>query len=465
MCYAKPGPRCSTHAKVALDRARANLEAAQERRREQAAFVHSMTLEERRPFLDDPNGDYRASIRGLDMANEALVVAENDYDATPAGMTALKQQMADLEEQHGRTEAREGTPYTNLATRLERAQETRRNQMEAYKAIHQAEPWTDSRAQGDDAATEAAAMAPPPDCTCITYKYKGDCEHVSPQLSAQEIEATRRDLLPTSEEASLRLHAANARLRTLSADLPKWQAWLNEDPARTIQLPGLGAMSTREARENPEFKEFDETYTAAKEEAHAAEEAFYNTPGGQAYLRQRSAETEARMGYPTGTSQKDFARAIEADEERIAARKSYTLRTGQPAPAEEINPQPPTLMYGNGCPNNCHDFGWTGKCADTDAEMARTRRLQGAIVGSPQLKKMNKTMDKAFTPKPTGGRLARLLGRNKSAAEPTGGMSRDERNEYAVRMEYRIRKAENALDEDTARALRTERDKMLGWTN
>lgn len=458
MCYAKPGPRCSTHARAALDKARADLAVAEDTRREQSNFLQTMPLEERRPFLDDPDGDYRKSVRNLDLAHEALVAAENGYDATPAGMTALKEQMAGLEEQWGRTTARESVPYTNLADRLERAQETRRNQTEAYRAIHGAtRPAAD---EVDDPAAEAAAMAPAPACTCITYRYQSDCEHVSPQLSAHEVEQVRKDLLPTTEEASVRLHAANARLRALTADLTTWQAWLAEDPERTIQLPGLGGMPTKEARENPAFRKFEDDYNAAKREAHDAETAFYKTPGGQAYMRQRSADLVARMGYHTGSSQADFARAIEGDEERIAARKSYTLRTGQPAPAEETNPQPPTLMYGNGCPNNCHDFAWTGKCADTDTEMAQTRALQSAFGGSGQMRSLSKKMDKAFNPKPAGGRLARLFGRGK-AANPADGMSPDERSEYAVRMEYRIRKAENALDEDTARALRTERDRVL----
>lgn len=460
MCYAKPGPRCSTHAKASLDKARADLAVADDTRREQSKFLQTMTLDGRRPFLDDPNGAYRTSIRDLDMANEAFVVAENGYDTTPAGMTALKEQMADLEEQWGRTTARESVPYTNLADRLERAQETRRNQTEAYKAIH----GTTKPAAGevvDDAAVEAAAMAPAPDCTCITYKYQSDCEHVSPKLSPHEVEQTRRDLLPTTEEASVRLHAANARVRALTADLSKWQAWLAEDPERTIQLPGLGGMPTREARENSEFKKFEDDYNAAKREAFDAETAFYNTPGGQAYMRQRSAQAVARMGYATGASQQDFARAIEGDEERIAARKSYTLRTGQPAPDEDTNPQPPTLMYGNGCPDNCQDFAWTGKCADTDTDMAQTRSLQNAFSGASQMKGLGKKMDKAFKPKPAGGRLTRLLGRNKT---PADGMTPAERNEYAVRMEYRIRKAENALDDATARTLRTERDRMLRTT-
>jgi hypothetical protein len=458
MCYAKPGPRCSTHAKASLDKAHADLAVANETRNAQSKFMQTMPLEERRPFLNDPDGDYRKSIRNLDHAHEALVAAENGYDATPAGMTALKEQMAALEEQRGRIQARESVPYTNLAQRLERAQETRRNQMEAYKAIHgTATPATGETV--DDAAAEAAAMAPPPACMCITYKYQSDCEHVSPKLSAHEVEQARKDLLPTTEEASVRLHAANARVRSLTADLTKWQAWLAEDPARTIQLSGLGGMPTKEARENPAFAKFEDDYNTAKREAVDAETAFYKTPGGQAYMRQRSAESVARMGYHTGASQADFARAIEGDEERIAARKSYTLRTGQPAPPEETNPQPPTLMYGNGCPDNCHDFAWTGKCADTDTEMGQTRALQDAFSGSGQMRSLSKKMDKAFNPKPAG-RLARLLGRNKAAA-PTDGMSPDERSEYAVRMEYRIRKAENALDDNTARALRTERDRML----
>lgn len=71
---------------------------------------------------------------------------------------------------------------------------------------------------------------------------------------------------------------------------------------------------------------------------------------------------------------------------------------------------------------------------------------------------MVKKMDKAFNPKPAGGRLARLLGRNKTPAPPTDGTNPDEHSEYAVRMEYRIRKAENVLDDDTSTTHRRRQD-------
>lgn len=456
MCYAKPGPRCSTHAKQALNQANVAATDAQ---------GHYRTVSDQctRDGVDMtgyhlPTHPVGAAMAAERDAREAVHRAREAYDATPDGIKALKEQMAALEDKWG-NKVLTVHAYIDTKERLERGQQTRRDQMEAYKQVHQATPWVHQHATGDTAEAETEAMSPPPECSCITYRYQSDCEHLSGRT-----EQTRKDLLPTSTEASVRLHAANSRLRTLQPDLAKWQAWLREDPNRTIDLPGLGALVTSEAREaNAEFAAYNKQYEAATREAHQAAQAFYNTPAGQTYLRQRSAAAQARMGYSTGASQDDFARAIEGDEERIAARAKFTEITGQPAPADEQDPQPPTLMYSNGCPDNCNDFAWTGKCADTDADMKKTRDLQNAFSGNPQLKQMGKAMDKAFNTKPTAGRIARLLGRGRTQPGPaqSTAMSAEERNEYSVRMEYRIRKAHDALDDETALALRRERDKVL----
>lgn len=456
MCYAKPGPRCSTHAKQSLDKATVAATAAEKNCRAVGDQCTRDGVDMAGYYLPEhPVGAAMAAERD---AREAVHRAREAYDATPEGIKALKEQMAALEDQWG-NKVLTVHAYGDAKGRLERGQQTRRDQMDAYKQVHQATPWAHQHATGDTAEAETEAMSPPPKCSCITYRYQSDCEHISGRT-----EQTRKDLLPTSTEASLRLHAANSRQRTLQPELAKWQAWLREDPNRTIDLPGLGALVTNDAREaNPEFAAYNKQYEAAQREAHQSEQAFYNTPAGQTYLRQRSAAAESRMGYATGSTQADFARAIEGDEERIASRAEFTKITGQPAPAEEQNPQPPTLMYGNGCPENCNDFAWTGKCADTDTDMKATRDLQNAFSGMSQIKQMGKAMDKAFNPKPTGGRIARLLGRGRTQPAPTQalGMSAEERNEYAVRMEYRIRKAHDALDDETALALRRERDKVL----
>jgi hypothetical protein len=459
MCYAKPGPRCSTHAKASLEKARAVHAEAKVVSAEQHIFLMSLPLEERRPLLDAPDGPSKRSRAGLESASEQLVVAENEFAATPAGMLDLKAQMADLEAKRGHGKAREDAAFRSLETRLERAQETRRNQMEAYRAIHGA--MHPEAGEVDAPEVEDAAMAAPVKCTCIDYKYQGDCEHASPKMSAAEVESTRTDLLPTSQEASLRLHAANSRLRVLAEELPKWQAWLAEDPARTTSFSGMGSVPTDKARaESPAFEKFEDQYQEAKYEVGTAEEVFYDTPGGQAYLRRRCEETEAVMGYVTSSTSSDFDRSVQGDERRQAARKTYAVRTGKPAPEEDTNPEPPTLMYGNGCPNNCHDFAWTGKCADTDPTMARTRTLQTSISKGGSVKSMTKAMDKAASPKKTRSRLGRVLGRNKGEPVTTTKMSRTELREYSARMESRITQARGVGDDKEAELLYAERARV-----
>lgn len=403
MCYAKPGPRCSTHARQSLDKANAALAAAAQ---------HTLDVGDqcRRDGVNmsgyhKPEHPVGAAMAAERDARQAAHEAQQAFDATPAGITALKDQIAALEEQHG-AGVLTRNDYTEAQQRLTRGQATRRDQKEAYAQVHQAAPWAGSRPAGDSAEDEAAADAPVPACSCITYRYQNDCEHLTAR-----IEQARKDLLPTSSEASLRLHSANSRLRTIEADKAKWTTWLNEQVNEHGWQGGAWSIEAQAAEVSPEFDAWTKQWRDAKYEAADAEKAFHRTPAGQAYLRQRADAVRDRMGWDTGSTHQDRERANTGADERAADAARYTEITGQPAPVEETNPQPPQLMYGpTGCADNCHDFAWTGKCAHTDTDMAFTASLQDAFKGSREGKAMAGAIDKAFgTKKPN--RLARMLGR------------------------------------------------------
>lgn len=403
MCYAKPGPRCSTHARQSLDKATAAVEAAKQ-------HVRAVGDQCQRDGVD-MSGYYKpahpvgAAMAAERDARQAAHEAQQAYDATPAGITALKDTIAALEDEHG-AGVLTRADYTEAKERLERGQTTRRDQKEAYAQVHQAAPWAGSRPTGDSAEDEAAAEAPAPACSCITYRYQNDCEHLTAR-----VEQARKDLLPTSTEAALALHSANSRVRTLEADKKKWSTWLTEQTQEHGWKGGPLAIEAQAADINPDFDDWSRQWRNAKYEAGEAEQTFYRTPAGQTYLRQRADAVRDRMGWDTGSTHQDRERADKGAEERAEAAARYTLLTGQPAPAEETNPQPPQLMYGpTGCAENCHDFAWTGKCAHTDSDMAFTASLQGAFRNSREGKAMAGAIDKAFGEKKPS-RLQRFLGR------------------------------------------------------
>lgn len=248
--------------------------------------------------------------------------------------------------------------------------------------------------------------APPPPCACITYKYQGDCDHISTRVTQ-----ARTDLLPTTQEASLRLHAANSRLRTMATEQEKWGAWLAQDESRYVQTTAGLTPRTETFSAHPEFAAFWRERASVHEERIAAEEAFYGTPGGQEFLRQRAAEKVARMGYYTTDTvsvEEDMARYAT---ERAQQAEQFTALTGQPAPDAETSWEPPQLMYGNGCSEKCRDFQWTGKCAHTDSALGRQRQLEDAVSQNREIRRFGAAMDREVGGTAKRGRLARMFGR------------------------------------------------------
>lgn len=97
MCYAKPGPRCSRHAREKLDRATENLT--------QLVRTHA-PLDERTKAV------------------ERVLQAEEEYDATPAGLALLEQQIGTTTDPRKQGE---------LQLRYNKGQRTRESQKQAHR--------------------------------------------------------------------------------------------------------------------------------------------------------------------------------------------------------------------------------------------------------------------------------------------------------------------------------------------
>jgi hypothetical protein len=98
MCYAKPGPRCSAHAADKLTKAKRNMK----------LFMRDN---------DHSVGTYQS-------VQDDVTAAEQEYDATPAGMRELQRRIRDYS----------GSQRDNYRLRLERGVALRRAQLAAIKA-------------------------------------------------------------------------------------------------------------------------------------------------------------------------------------------------------------------------------------------------------------------------------------------------------------------------------------------
>lgn len=416
MCYAKPGPRCSAHAKKELDRARTERAEAQSACRApgfQDTYWAAKEVEKARvteagsEWTRDVDAKfYEAHPYGKAMARSiaalhALNDAEAAYDATPAGMAELKATMARRQETVGNNVLTD-SDYQIAKSRLARGQQARRDQLEAHQqvlALTGRAPATPPSADGHVVEDEEAALAPPPPCTCIEYRYQSDCSHLSAR-----VEAARKTLLPTSREASLRLHSAVVQERSLR------EQW-NEVRAAHGLDDTTDAKTYRSALDaSPELEAADEALRDAMGEKHAAETAFYATPAGTMVLQERITEQMACVdgGPHYSGGWEGFQR--DASKHAKSMRDSFTRRTGQPAPPDTEVGAPPELMYGHGCEHKCRDFAWTGRCPHTDPEWARMQAFADALAASPEMKRLTKAFDKAVEPKKPS-LVGRLLGR------------------------------------------------------
>lgn len=422
MCYAKPGPRCSAHAKKELDRARTEREEAHAIAGDKAlreSYWADKAAEKER-YTQETGGEWTYEVdkqyyqqhsygkvmeRSIE-ALDALNAAEAAYDATPAGMAELKATMAQRQEAVG-DDVLTDSDYQIAKTRLARGQQTRRDQLEAHQQVlvltgkaAAAPPSTDGHVVED----EDAALAPPPPCTCIEYRYQSDCSHLSAR-----VEAARKTLLPTSTEASLRLHSAVAQERALRE---KWNA-----VRATHGLADTTDGKTYQAAldSSPELEAADKALRDAMREKHEAETAFYATPAGRMVLQERIAERMACVdgGPHYSGGWEGFQR--DASKHTASMRESFTRRTGQPAPPIDTEVgAPPELMYASGCDHKCRDFAWTGRCPHTDPAWGRMQAISDAMAASPEMKRLSKALDKAAdraTAPKKPSLVGRLLGR------------------------------------------------------
>lgn len=418
MCYAKPGPRCSSHAKRDYDNAVAERDASHsvvgfkteayaQFRADDNARIAAARAEglDNRAINEASEEFYRAHPYGQAMkrsidALDRLREAEANYDATPRGMAELRDQMAAREEAVG-DEVFTDHEFAMAKNRLERGQQRRLDQMEAYKQVHQAMPWTNPKfadVDGDGVDAEAETTTPAPMCSCIEYRYQSDCTHVR-----ERTVKARQTLLPTSHDASLQLHAANSRVRSLREKMDTLQA------ARGIAPRDWEGYNNLIAND-PEFKALNEKMGKAVRKADAAEARFFATPQGMALLRDRIANRAPCVGnygphYMGGWE--GIMRAATTDRENNTAQ--FESRTGQPAPTDD-NANPPELTYSNGCPAGCNDYKWTAKCVHTDPGMASAQSMADAFSSLSEVKDMQRLMDRELNPKPRG-LVSRLLGR------------------------------------------------------
>lgn len=121
MCYPKPGPRCSAHAKTSLDKAAAAYQA---------------------------NPDDFA-------AYEAYQKAQNEYDLTPAGLRTIENQIAALPK-------RALTKRRELKKKLREKNAQRRQRLDAYQNVKAADAvqQMDSAHASDDARMAALLRSP-----------------------------------------------------------------------------------------------------------------------------------------------------------------------------------------------------------------------------------------------------------------------------------------------------------------
>lgn len=416
MCYAKPGPRCTAHAKKALEAAiierdaamealhspegkaasKAHMDACRVERERLIAAGTPWTRDEEREWLDAQPYRQQYGIRAS-ASHPALEDAQDDYDATPGGITDMKARLAGLEDEHG-DRVLTVPLYINTQVRLNRAQQRRATQLETYKATEVA---LDKAAthEPDAVEDEEEAAAPAPPCSCIEYRYQSDCAHLNAR-----VEQARVHYLPTSREASLSLHAARSRRRGRINDYEAIRHRHGLDQATSTQI--LDAAKT-----SANLQQAMQAASQAAEEESAAATAFYATPAGMTLLRERDERRMPVMGAgPSFIGTWDTI-VNNAARSRESKARQFEELTGQQGIAVD-DATPPDIMYGQSfaCPQGCPDFKWTAECVHTQDDWAKAAQLSDAIAQLPEVKAMRKGMDKAFEPKKPS-LLSRLTGR------------------------------------------------------
>jgi hypothetical protein len=374
MCYASPGPRCSSHARADLKSAQ-SAEASALTLLEAASNLVQRLNTRLGDTLDANHADKRERERQEDdygrhlddywRAKENLIRAREVYETTPEGIAGLKDELV-ARQQHLDGAIEDDADYQDLAHRLHVGQETRARQLAAYKATHGANaPEPDGGLEDE----EEAAAAPPP-CTCIEYRYQSTCAHV-----ANKVAHTRRRLLPTSNEAALDAHAAAATFRLRQNEARTIAA---TPRARTALVRGMGPV--------PEQREADDAVAQAWADMQRTQATFYTTPAGQAFIEakihvaHRGPVYLADEASPTGFRLSNWNEVyVEAQRTRVRNEQEYhalLAATPHTATAEDANDvtqrledantethTPPDLLYANPCPQRCTDFQWVGDCS------------------------------------------------------------------------------------------------------
>jgi len=383
MCYAAPGPRCSTHAHATLLRAEQAYADAQS-----AYDAACATNPDAAAIMNQ--GTYHPGLFPLwsdrKQAKSAVADARSAYDATPAGIRELKAQAAALQERLG-SAAGDDSQHQRIITRITGGQQRRATALTAYKAVH----GTPAASTADDAAEEQAAQEPVALCTCIAYRYKQTCEHLDAAA-----DTARRKYLPTGHEAALELHAANRSLLAASDRFAAALAQSRDDETDPDTDPAVQEARRRMSR-----------YSSA---ASKAANRFHTTAEGQAYLHRKADRLEQAMGYSSGLSANYRQWAAAGADTRAADEAAFIKATGQEPPAVTMS-GPPAVDYGHGgC--DCDDFGWTGACPHTDPEQAQQAALTNAVSGAVRTAGFGTAVDRIGRQRePLGSRLRRLISR------------------------------------------------------
>ena len=363
MCYASPGPRCSSHARTDLKTAQMAASAANALL--DVAATDQLPEHGALPAVRVNANNYSRLTDDYFRTQEALDRARQIYESTPEGIAGLKDDIAERRQALNGDVVNDET-YHNLTDRLAAGQQARARQLAAFKAAHPANPPTPGGGTEDE--TEAAA-APPP-CTCIEYRYRTTCAHVG-----NKIAHARRLLLPTSHEASLDAHSAAATFRKKAAH------------ARTVA--GITRSHASAATNVVPVTDQDdaESTEGAWMRMQRTRADFYSTPAGQAYIEAKIKNGDRGLVYVadaatrTGFRMTTWTYVLEvAQKQRVRNEEEFytLLADATPQTTETISPEadntqsleqpdetfePPELLYANPCSQRCTDFRWVGDCA------------------------------------------------------------------------------------------------------
>lgn len=368
MCYASPGPRCSSHARSELKRTRL-AEASALALVEAVSNAKDQRLTDRLGPATGHRADHYSQL--LDdywRAKEATAAAREAYETTPEGIAGLKDEL-DARQQELDGAINNDATYQDLTHRLAIGQATRARQLADFKTAHGANPPTPDGGLED----EAEAAAAPPACTCIEYRYQSTCAHV-----ANKVAHARRRLLPTSHEAALDAHAAAA---TYHKTQDEARTIANTPRARTAAVKGTGLI--------PEHREALAAVTRAWTRMQHTQAVFHATPAGQAFIEHKIATASRAPVYiadennPAGFSPSTWRYVIvEAQKARVRNEAEFlSLLTTTSTSPETVDfgvetatdttqvlerdtdtHAPPELLYANPCPQRCDDFQWVGDC-------------------------------------------------------------------------------------------------------